>query len=738
MSDLDVQPGRRLRWFSSIAFVLALTLVATRATMLETIRDDFVPGAPRGPGPIQSTILDWLSILPALFVLLRRALDVRFTLVFAPAHVLFGLLGVWAVASAAWSVDSYATLVSSTKLLAAASIGWTFTQTVRRWSEFRIVVGVLFGLLLINLAKSLVFHFDEHPRLVEQWPGIREQVFAQRGWTADSYAAQRFEQKLLAGEMMGFTTSANTFGATIVALVVTSISLIAHRIREKLEAGWTGLIAIGVAGMVWCLSNTQSRASVLALIAGIGILIVWRLTRKWLASHQGLVFAISVGLVLLGITSVVAIGLTSGGLPGDSVNFRWRYWVGSWHVFETSPTLGVGYAAFAQPYLAHRLPEAAEEIIDPHNLFVRLAVELGWVGLLAGVIGIALAAWAMTRPVLPETDDAEQRVTIMSALRVSALFVIASSLASIDFNAGDSFVTVELIMRILYGGLLALGIAAATIRSTVEPWVDSRPAPWIVAGAIVAAGTLLLQSMFDMVILETGVLMITVSIVGAVCGLRAMPRRRLPLASVVIVSVPMTIATLAMAVLIVVPVVRAELASFEGDRLLSEGRFEPAARAYARAFELAPARNVEFAMRVVAAAVNDRRLEPLAIEWINKAVSVAPDSSRVRQARARLQLGMSSEPGFVQAGLDDFRRAVELDPQSISLRIELADLLERFGRPGEAAAQIEAALAINDAYSETESERLSPDTVARLRDRLARLRNVAGPVSLHESQTISE
>jgi len=46
-------------------------------------------------------------------------------------------------------------------------------------------------------------------------------------------------------------------------------------------------------------------------------------------------------------------------------------------VWKERPLIGVGLDGFAQHYLAHRLPIAAEEPKDPHNFVVRAFCELG-------------------------------------------------------------------------------------------------------------------------------------------------------------------------------------------------------------------------------------------------------------------------------------------------------------------------------------------------------------------------
>src|SRR3982751_3922339 len=84
----------RLEWF---ALGLALALVIARGTMQEFLREPFdvLPGAeaaPRAPGPAASLGLDLLCCVPALLVLVRRAIDGRFALRRPLSFVPLGLL----------------------------------------------------------------------------------------------------------------------------------------------------------------------------------------------------------------------------------------------------------------------------------------------------------------------------------------------------------------------------------------------------------------------------------------------------------------------------------------------------------------------------------------------------------------------------------------------------------------------------------------------------------------------
>ena len=65
-----------------------------------------------------------------------------------------------------------------------------------------------------------------------------------------------------------------------------------------------------------------------------------------------------------------------------------------------SPTfwLGVGPGNFAGPYLKYKLPQASEEIVDPHNLFLEVWAAGGFLAFLCLVLALALAFWNLVGP----------------------------------------------------------------------------------------------------------------------------------------------------------------------------------------------------------------------------------------------------------------------------------------------------------------------------------------------------
>lgn len=319
----------RFTWITRLAFGLLLAVVIARCLMLEVVRDSTATAGTiaSGPGATTSLLLDWLTFVPMLLILVRRLVDADYTLRCRWVHLAFGLLAVWTLASVSWSGDRFLALVGSMQILAGASLFWSVTQLVRRWEHLRIVVGICVGLLLANAVQALLYRTMDLPDLQNFWHENKDKIITERGWKPGDYVAQRFEKKLLAGELLGFNASPNTLGALVVMLAIVTLGAAMQRVEDKDDQGWIGLMFIAALAAVYPLWFTSSKASWGALVGCVILLALWRLSRRWLALNRGFVFAVAMGAIALAIVSVVALGLSRGGLPEDSINFRWRYWM---------------------------------------------------------------------------------------------------------------------------------------------------------------------------------------------------------------------------------------------------------------------------------------------------------------------------------------------------------------------------------------------------------------------------
>ena len=346
-------------------------------------------------------MLDLICCVPALLVLLRRALDRKYIIRLTPAQASLGIFALVAIASTSWAANKSQALTLSFHVLAAAMIFWAMAQVVRSWGRLRIVAGVCMGLLMIYCIHGLIYRFFDLPDTLNFWKQHRTEEMQAHGWHEGDYELTQYELKLTNGEMVGFQGSPNTLAAAMVLMSVIVAGVGIQRIVNKDESGMVGATFLSLPVAAWVIWYTHSNAAFVSpVIAGLMLLGIGKFGGL-LRRKRRMAFAAGVGAVLLGTAALVGHGIYHGTLPSASLNFRWRYWVASVRMFTAHPLLGVGYGNFGDAYLHYRVPAAAEEPKDPHNLLVRAATELGIVGAAAMLAWLVTAWWEWTRPAVP-------------------------------------------------------------------------------------------------------------------------------------------------------------------------------------------------------------------------------------------------------------------------------------------------------------------------------------------------
>ncbi|HLL90870.1 MAG TPA: O-antigen ligase family protein, partial [Tepidisphaeraceae bacterium] len=463
-------------WLSRLALLIGLAVVVARVTSVEMLREPFEvqpagQSAPRGAGPATGVVLDLLAAVPALLVLLRRALDRSFALRFTWAFVPMALLAAWTVLSSTWAGDRFAAAVGASHWAAALALLWAAAQLVTTGRRARLVAGACLGLLTVLSVHGLTYRWQELPELRRGFQEQKAAFFRERGWEPGSFAARQYEQKVMNGEMIGFSASANTFAALLVVTMVVAAGLGVERARDGAGVPLAVAVVVGVGFWVNCYTNSRAALAtpVLAAAAFAACGVAGRHLRRF-----------GTPLYLAGVLAFAAVvlflvqhGARTGTLFHDSLNFRWRYWVGGWRVLLDRPLLGVGWDNFGANYLAKRLPIASEEVRDPHNLLVRAFAELGVIGGGLMLAWLLLLAWRVTRPKpdaplpqvaappgLPHDEPTPIRV-LAAPVAIAVCGIGLSAIASIDFAQAADYVSLELMKRGLFALLMLGGLAVA-------------------------------------------------------------------------------------------------------------------------------------------------------------------------------------------------------------------------------------------------------------------------------------
>ncbi|MEZ0266806.1 MAG: O-antigen ligase family protein, partial [Phycisphaerae bacterium] len=542
-------------WFdflTRLAFVIAVAVVVARVTFMDYSRArgsalaGFEVGAatPGGAGPGAALALDLLACVPAILILARRASDrayiVRWSWSAAP---LLGLAA-WAALSVLWASDQFAAVVGAGQFVAAAALLWAASQLVRSWRRLRLIAAIAVGTLLAIAAHCVMFAALDRPTLQKYWtayvcpepghqtgkderehPGEcgkthadgkprqlvqrRELILRQRGLAPGDFGAKQFENKVFAPEQQGFYNSPNTLGAVVVLLLLITAGVVWQKVRDDGltprggEGGTSPALAytvfavaalLAVAGAGWLLFQSRSKTALATIVLGAGLLVTaWRM-RAWLAANARRAFWGAVVMIVVATAAVVGHGLYHKTLFHETLTFRWQYWTGAMGLVARHPIAGVGMDNFGEHYLSTRLPEAPEEVADPHNLLVKYAAELGLVGLLLGLAWLGRLAWELTRPVGPVLSPepvapskakagAMPRASAIKVVSVIAGLAIAINvLANIDLATGTldgGDLLLDGLRRAMMLAVILIGATAAAVRSLKAPDVDERPAPLV-------------------------------------------------------------------------------------------------------------------------------------------------------------------------------------------------------------------------------------------------------------------
>jgi O-antigen ligase len=737
-------------WITRFALGLAVTLVVARASMTQQLRDPFEvqPGkiinAPRGVGAAGSVLLDLLMCLPAVLVLIRSSIDRHYLISFSRVHLLGFALAAWIVFSTFWASDRFAAAVEATHWGAAIVLLWAVSQLVDSWTRLRSIAAVCFGTLLVLTAHGAVYRFVDVPDQRKSFVENESKIYEQNGWTPDSFIARQFKKKVMSGEIIGFSASPNTYAMMLVLLGLVAVGLAAQRISNRDEWGWSTVILLTIPVSLAMLWITQCRAALATPVIGLCLFLAaaasWAeirtLPHTWLVAMHRRTYWIGVFIILLGVAAVVGQGLLRGSLIHDSLTFRWRYWIGAERIFVQHWLSGVGFANFGNYYLSVRLPVASEEIKDPHNFFVRIAVETGSIGAILLVAWMMRLWWEMTAPQTVEGDHLLRAPRLSSGLLESALALAVGSmlintLASVDFSQSTPWIIIELLKRTLWLALLFVGLVIGTMRATNRQVYDDRPAPWILWAILASLGVFLLHNTIEFGLFESGPLGMFVLLAGSVLGVRGVnipPNRSDPnspdyrdslFGATWWLSIIAIILWLTMAAFWVRPMMYTEGQALAGDDDLQNNRFAAAEQEYYNALWGLPLRNADYAMKLAITRAYAGDPPSQVIDALDAAV--AADPTYIKGYLNRAQFWMQMPQPSLQKVKNDYQTAIDLNPNDVDVRTEYAAALEHLGLKLEAAQAYRAALEKNDGLSPDEPKRLTHQQVQSLRNKIATL-----------------
>jgi O-antigen ligase len=279
---------------------------------------------------------------------------------------------------------------------------------VRR--ETRAVMAVMVALAVAVSAHGLYQYFYELPATRAEYRADPDRALRDAGLWFDRGSRERemFENRLASVEPLATFALTNSLAGylspwLIVALgigVGGTASLCREGTCEKHYARFLTWSAVGVstASIALCLLLTKSRSACVAVVCGmllVGLFLSGRLRLNW-----KLLAVIAVGgAILLG--SVVMIGGLDRWVWSEaskSLGYRVEYWQATLRMIADHPLAGCGPGHFQDAYTAYKLPQASEEIADPHNFLLEIWATAGTPTVLALVGMLGLFFWSVFRP----------------------------------------------------------------------------------------------------------------------------------------------------------------------------------------------------------------------------------------------------------------------------------------------------------------------------------------------------
>ncbi len=339
-------------------------------------------------------------------------------------HVRFGwtdaavvLLIVWHTVAAVWATTRASPRPAVNMLWEWVALGLAFLmarQLIAGRREARAVVVVMIALAVALSGYGLYQYCWELPATRAAYEANKEAMLREAGLAFEPDSPQRelFENRLKSTEPFATFALANSLAGYLAPwlVVLAGIALAtpvggdaSRRLKHdrwhvgdwsRLLQGWLG-VGVCALPIAVCLLLTKSRSGYLA--TGLGVVLAWLLCRRR-RGWPG--WKLPAGVAALGTTLVVALAL-SGGLDREvlseaskSLGYRVQYWRSTLRMIGDHPLVGCGPGNFQNAYTAYKLPEASEEVADPHNFLLEVWATAGTPAMLALLAVLACFARA--------------------------------------------------------------------------------------------------------------------------------------------------------------------------------------------------------------------------------------------------------------------------------------------------------------------------------------------------------
>jgi O-antigen ligase len=301
-------------------------------------------------------------------------------------------------------------------------------QLVHTEKEVRAIAAVMIGLAVALSAYGLYQSFYDLPKLRAEYDRNPDRTLLESGlwWEPGSSARTQFEQRLNSSEPFATFALTNSLAGYLAPWLVIAVGLAVVGRKPKASntnkpddaevaeaakrTGWrfTTWAALAMVGIIVtaCVLLTKSRSAYAATLLGLGLVGLLRFSRDRTIGWR--LPAAVLGIIVVLVTGAIAVGGIDREVvseAGKSLGYRLQYWQSTFAMIEDRPVLGCGPGQFQNHYEAYKLPEASEEIADPHNFLLEVWATGGTGALLALLAVLACFAWAVWRQSGGNSDE---------------------------------------------------------------------------------------------------------------------------------------------------------------------------------------------------------------------------------------------------------------------------------------------------------------------------------------------
>ena len=252
-------------------------------------------------------------------------------------------------------------------------------QLVRTGAECRAICAVMIVLAVCLSMFGFYQYFVSMPRDELMYGQDPERMLREAGVNAPAGSPLRsqFEARLRDRQPTATFALTNSLASYLTPWLVMALG-IAATTEKSGRSAYRRWMAVGCCAMpiTGCLLLTKSRAAVCALLAVIlAMALVWLFRRREAVSRRWKTVLPGVALLAGLIVGAAAFGRLNADVLGEaakSLSFRFQYWQASMKLIADYPWLGCGPGNFQYYYTAYKLPEASEEVADPHNFLLEV------------------------------------------------------------------------------------------------------------------------------------------------------------------------------------------------------------------------------------------------------------------------------------------------------------------------------------------------------------------------------